>query len=97
MDKDDEIVESLIAGGIIGAALGALLSKNKETGVTLGALAGAAILATFKANAAAKKTKIPMFIKENSALYELKADGTKHFVKTLEKPNIKLPQTFKLS
>ena len=97
MNKDEEILESLIAGGIIGAALGALLSKNKENGATLRALAGAAILATFKANEAAKKTNIPMFFKENNALYEVKADGSKHFVKNIEKPNKKLPQTFKLS
>jgi hypothetical protein len=97
MDSDKEIVQSLITGGIIGAALGALLSKSKETGVALGALAGAAILATFKANEAAKKTNITMFIEENNALYEIKADGSKHFVKNIEKPTKKLPQTFKLS
>ncbi len=97
MSKDDEIVSSLIKGGIIGAALGAILSDNKEKGIALGALAGAAILATFKANEAAKKTKLPMFIEENNTLYEIKSDGTKHFVKNLEKPSRKLPKTFKLS
>ena len=28
MKSDDEIIESLIAGGVIGAAIGALLSKK---------------------------------------------------------------------
>lgn len=96
MNNDEEIVESLIAGGVIGAALGALLSKNKEGGTILGAIAGAAILATFKANEAAKKTKIPMFIEEDDALYEIKADGSKRFVKNIEKSGRQLPKTFKL-
>ena len=32
MKSDEEILQSLIAGGLIGAALGALLSKNREDG-----------------------------------------------------------------
>lgn len=96
MKQDEEILESLIKGGLIGAALGALLSKNKENGATIGALAGAAILATFRANEQAMQTNVPMFIEENNTLYEIKADGSKHFVRYIAKPNQQLPKRFKL-
>lgn len=85
MKNDDEILESLIAGGLIGAALGALLSKSKENGATIGALAGAAILATFKASEQAKKSKVPILYEENGLLYEIQPNGKKRFIKELEK------------
>jgi len=94
MKSDDEIIESLIAGGIIGAALGVLLLKNKEEGMTLGALAGAAILATFKANEQAKKTNVSLYFEEDGKLYEQRSGGLKKFIKTIEKPKVKLPDTF---
>jgi hypothetical protein len=96
MKKDDEIIESLIAGGIIGTALGVLLSKNKEEGATLGALIGAAILGTYKANEKASETHVPMVIEENGKLYQIHADGNKKFLRNLEKPSIKLQEYFKL-
>lgn len=36
MNKENITIESLIQGGLIGAALGALLSKDKEEGAILG-------------------------------------------------------------
>ena len=96
MKKDDEIFESLIAGGLIGAALGALVAKEKGDGATLGALAGAVLLATFKANKQAQETKLPMFIEENGSLYEVSPNGKKVFIKPLEKSTVKLSQYFKL-
>lgn len=96
MQQDEEILDSLLKGGLIGAALGALVSKNKGDGATLGALAGAALLATFKANLQATQTHVPMLIEENNALYEIKADGSKHFVRSLVKPSQTLPKRFKL-
>lgn len=98
MKSDEEIIKSLIAGGIIGAGLGALIfQKNKDEGAILGALAGAAILATYKANEAARKMQLPMYIEEDNILYEIKADGSKHFVKNIEKSTKKLDQKFKLT
>lgn len=96
MKSDNEILDSLIAGGLIGAALGALLSKNKEEGSVLGAMAGAAILATYKANEKASAMKIPMYVEENGDLFQIQADGTKNFIRKLEKPSIKLNEHFKL-
>jgi uncharacterized membrane protein (UPF0136 family) len=96
MSKDDEIIESLIASGIISATLGALLSKNKEEGISLGALISAAILGTFKANEKATKTQVPMVLVENGKLFRINADGTRQFLRDLEKSSVKLHEHFKL-
>lgn len=43
MKKDAEILQSLIAGGLIGATLGAMLTKKGSEGTALGAIAGAVL------------------------------------------------------
>lgn len=96
MKSDEEILQSLIAGGLIGAALGALLSKNKEEGSALGALAGAAILATFKANEKAMRMNIPMYVEEDGNLYLIQSGGVKKLVRKIDKPSVKLQEHFKL-
>ena len=75
MKEDDEIFKTLIAGGIIGAALSALLFKEKESSTVLGAIAGAVLLATFKANQQAKKTNVLLFTKEDGILFEIQPRG----------------------
>ena len=96
MKNDEEIVQSLIAGGLVGATLGALLSKNKEEDVLLGAIAGAALLATYKASELAKQSNLPMYVEENDILYMIHPNGEKLFIKKIEKANNKLPKSFKL-
>jgi uncharacterized membrane protein (UPF0136 family) len=96
MKNDEEILESLISGGFIGAALGLLISKNKEKGTILGALAGAAIVATFRANEKANETKIPMVVEENGNLYQINEEGKKTLIRRINKSLVKLPQNFKL-
>ena len=93
MKNNDELFESLLVGGLIGAALGNLILDNKN-GSALGAIAGAAILASYTANENARKTNIPLLIEEDNKLYEIKRDGTKTFIKFIPK-NIKyLPKKF---
>ena len=94
MNDDNEIVKNLIAGGIIGATLGALISEDSQEGATLGAIAGAVILATLKANSEAKQTHIPFYMQENNSIYEIVHDGSKHFVKKIEKPKKQLEKHF---
>ena len=94
--KDEELFERLLVSGIIGAALGALLSKNKGAGAVIGALGGAAILASWEATEEAKKTSIPLIYEENGILYEIHPDGTKKTVKKLPKSNRTLPKRFDL-
>lgn len=96
MENKDEVFESLIAGGLIGAALGALLSKNKGNGATLGGLAGAVLLATLKANENAKKTNIPLYIEEDGSIYEVNSKGVKRFIKKIHESDLSVPRKFKL-
>ena len=91
-----EIVDSLILGGIIGAALGSLITNDKS-GTGLGAIAGAALFASFKANEKAKQLQFPLVVLENGTLYELNKDGSKKVVKHIEKPSIKVPSNFTLN
>lgn len=97
MNNDNEIVKNLVAGGIIGAALGALISDDNQEGATIGAIAGAVIFATLKANEKAKQTHIPFYIEEDNNLYKIDADGSKHFVRKIEKPQAKLNKHFILT
>lgn len=94
--NDTNIFKSLIKGGLIGATLGALLYKNREEGVTIGALAGAVILATYKANIQAQKTNIPVYVEEEGKLYEIQPGGSKHFIKDLPKSKVLYNKHFKL-
>jgi hypothetical protein len=96
MRDDNEIFESLIAGGVIGATLGALLTNNKDEGASVGALIGAAVLGTYKANEKANASRVPMIMEENGKLYRISADGVKEYIRDIEKPNLKLPEHFKL-
>jgi hypothetical protein len=50
MDKNDETtIRSFIAEGVVGAVLGAIILGNGRKRSSIGALAGAVILATYKA------------------------------------------------
>lgn len=95
-ESDDNILQSLVTGGFIGATLGALLSKNKEEGAAIGALAGAVILATYKANERAQKTNLPVYVEEDGNLYVIESGGEKRFIKNIPKPTISFPEHFKL-
>lgn len=95
-ENDQKIIQSLIAGGLIGASLGALIADDTDEGVSVGALAGAVILATFNANEMAQKTNLPVYIVENGKLFEIKSGGIKRYIKDIPKPNIELSKHFKL-
>jgi hypothetical protein len=98
MKNDEEILASLIVGGLIGGALGALLSekKNEGEGAALGALAGAVVLATFKASEQAKQTNLPMYFVENGYLYQVQPGGTKKLIRQIHKPSTTVQEHFRL-
>ena len=96
MSRKDDTMESLIAGGLIGAALGALLSKDKEEGAVIGAILGAAFSATLKANEEAQKTNVPVYVVEEGKLYAIEPGGAKRLIRSLKKSNTKYPNRFKL-
>jgi len=94
--KENDIIKSLLTGGIIGNALEVLITKSKGAGAALGALAGVAILASVQANKNAQKTGIPLVLEEDDALYEVYSDGRKKLIKKLPKTNKNLPKNFTL-
>lgn len=94
--EDNTIIEALVKGGLLGAAIGALFSKDKEEGAVIGAMLGAAISATMKANEAAQQTNIPVYVEEKGKLYAIDNNGQKRFIKNIKKSRHTLPQTFKL-
>ncbi len=96
MKEHNNTIESLVAGGLIGAALGAWLSKDKEDGAILGAILGAAFSATLQANKEAQKTNQPVMIIENGKLYRVFPNGEKQFVKDLPGSSQHWEEHFKL-
>lgn len=96
MKDEDSTLQSLIAGGLIGAALGAFLSKDKEEGAVIGALLGAAFSATLKASEEAQKTNVPVFVEEDGKLYEVVSSRERRFIRNLKKPSRHLPEQLKL-
>lgn len=78
--ESDNIINDLIKGGIIGTALGALITNEKK-GVGIGAIAGAALFASLKANENAKKTNIPILIQEQDSLFKIMPNGDRIFIK----------------
>jgi hypothetical protein len=90
-------IENLIETGVIGAALGALVSKkNKGAGVVLGGIAGAAITASLEAYENAKETNISFLVEEDDVLYEVRSNGSKKKIKNLPHSNTVLPKKFTL-
>ncbi|MBC7640849.1 MAG: glycine zipper 2TM domain-containing protein [Flavobacterium sp.] len=95
MEDDKEIVGNLIAGALIGAGIANVLSDDDDNTV-VGALIGAAIGATYNASKAAQATKIPFLFEEQNKLYQMQADGSKLYIRDLEKSSIKFEKHFKL-
>lgn len=97
MKDENTTIEAMIKGGLIGAALGAFLAKDKEEGAILGAILGSAISATFEANKEAQKTKIPLYVEEDGKLYLMNSTtGQKRFIKNIKRKTVQFPDTFKL-
>lgn len=90
------MLNSLIAGGLIGAGLGAWLSEDKEDGALIGAILGAAFAATLKANEQAKNTDQPVLIVEDGTLYRIMPNGEKQIIRVLPQTNQMWEEHFKL-
>lgn len=91
MSTQSDSIEKLIAGGLIGAALGALLAEDKEEGATIGAILGAAFSATHEANKAALQTKEGVLVAQEGKLYRIYPNGDKEYIKDLPQSNRKWP------
>lgn len=93
--NDKETFEQAIKGGLIGAGLGLLLTGNNK-GVGIGALAGAVLLATLKANENAIKSNVPVLVEENGIIYEIGVNCERKFIKRIIKLSNNVPSHFKL-
>ncbi|TGL21714.1 hypothetical protein EHQ46_07615 [Leptospira yanagawae] len=96
--EDEETLNNLIKGGLLGAGITALLKRQADgEDIAVGALLGAAILASVKASERAKETNIPILVQEGDSLYWKHPDGRKDLFKHLPKQSKTLPTKFKLS
>lgn len=86
----DEIIKNAIAGGTIGAALGALLTGRSDRSV-LAAIVGAAIGASLTAQREAKKIDASVLYEIDGSIYRVYPDGTKEFVKEIPQANKNIP------
>jgi len=93
--KKQEIIEGAIAGGVMGAALGSLLTGKGKT-TLISAITGAAIGASIKALKEAKKLEVPVLYEEDGTIYRVFSNGDREVVKELKKTDTNIPQTFLL-
>jgi|688.fasta_scaffold809717_2 hypothetical protein len=96
MKNDNEIIEKLIAEGLISKDLVILLDEKEGQEIDLGILTSASALATYRASELSKELKIQMYVKENSSLFLLENDGSKKFIKKIKKPLLKPKKNFKI-
>ncbi len=94
MKTDDEIFESLIANGDISPTFGNFIIKDKHS--ITSTIARVAILASIQAKENASKLNLSRIILKHDALYEVKADGSEIFIKSIPKPSKQIAKTFKL-
>ena len=94
--QTNDQIDSLVTEGVIGAALGALISSHKGQGAVLGGIAGAAISASLKAYEEARETGLSVLMEENDALYEVRSNGRKKKIKDLPVSGTRLRKRFDL-
>jgi hypothetical protein len=81
------MAEDKLKNALVGAAVGAGLSKIFDGNTMLLALAGAAIGASVEGRENAKKLNSPVVFVENGKLMKEFPDGRKEFIKSLKKTN----------
>lgn len=90
-----EQISELISSGIVGAALGKILTGKNETALIWG-LVGIAVTATYKAFKLSTESA-PVLIIDNGDVYEVDKDGNRKFIKHLPKLDAKIPDKFKIA
>ncbi|MEI1278942.1 hypothetical protein V6Z05_11500 [Leptospira venezuelensis] len=97
--EDDKILENIIAGGLLGAGLTALLKDRKanNTEIALGALLGAVVLASVNAKEKAKENNQDVLIRRGNELFRRTPDGREIFVRSLPPRRLNFPAEYDLS
>ncbi|TGL71317.1 hypothetical protein [Leptospira kmetyi] len=97
--EDDKILENVIAGGILGASLTALLKDRDANGtdIVLGALLGAVVLASVNAKEKAKEYNQDVLVRKGDNLYRKTPDGREIFIRRLPPRKSNFPREYDLS
>lgn len=90
-----EQISELISAGIVGAALGKILTGKKGNTIIWG-LVGIAVAATYNAFKASTKSA-PVLIIDNGDVFEVDKYGKRKFIKHLPKIDAEIPDTFKIA
>ncbi len=93
--KRNDLIENAIAGGLIGAALGALLTGRRGNTIVAGLL-GAAIGASIKAQRKVENIGLPVYYEEEGVIYKVFSDGTKEKVKEVKARKSNIPKSFSI-
>ncbi|MGV3664689.1 MAG: hypothetical protein ACO1NV_01055 [Leptospira bouyouniensis] len=100
MNQDDQdILQTLIKGGLLGAGLTALLKQGDADGedLTIGAILGAVAVAAYQASQRAERTDVPILVQKGDSLYWKEKNGNMTFFKKLPSGKHSSPPKFTLS
>lgn len=86
-------MKRFMENGLIGNDLYQIVTEDFEDN-TLSVIAGAALQASFEAYENAKKTNLPLVMKEGDFLYEVNSDGEKKLLKSFPKSLTTVSQNF---
>ncbi len=88
-------IGTLIAGGVVGAALGAILT-NKPKNLMISAVLGAAVTATYEASQRAKGNQLPILFEDDGILWRREPNGQIKKIKSLPIADRKFDREFYL-
>jgi hypothetical protein len=92
----DQIIESALIGGAVGASLGAILTgEGKRTATAM--LVGAAIGATIKAKQEAEAYNLSRLVEVDGKIYRIAPNGDKKLIKTIIRSEVNIPDTFSIA
>ncbi len=91
----DKIIEGALVGGVVGAALGAIITGQSKGSMTA-MLVGAAIGATVNAKKEADEFQLTRLAEIDGKIYKIAPDGTKKLIKSIARTPNTIPDTFTL-
>lgn len=91
----NEQISDLISSGVVGVALGKILTGKSEK-TLIASLVGIAVTATYKAFKLSKEIS-PVLIIDNKTVYEIDKNDNRKFIKHLPKLDVEIPDTFKIA
>jgi hypothetical protein len=93
--SNKEIIEKAILGGVIGAALGALFSKDAKSTVSA-AVAGAALAASISALSESQESGEEVLFVREGKMFKVFPNGKEVFIKNMPTSSQPLPKGLKI-